>query len=181
MKDYRLSDLFFKIRYKVWDYMLWAKWKCLLGSMGGKSFIRSGVRIIGNPRRISIGNGFKIYQNTIISIGKGRITIGNTGLIGVGTYLNCGDENLIIGNNVAIAPYCRIFTHSHHYLEGQLTIASYRNGDVVIGDNVLIGTNTTILPGVKIGNGAVIGAGSLVNKDIEPNSIVAGTPAKTLN
>lgn len=49
--------------------------------------------------------------------------------------------------------------------------------DVVIGNDVWIGDAVIILPDVKIGNGAVIGAGSVVTKDIEPYTIVAGVPA----
>jgi serine acetyltransferase len=37
------------------------------------------------------------------------------------------------------------------------------------------------MPGVRIGNGAVIGAGTIVTKDVEPYSIVAGVPAKMIN
>lgn len=47
-----------------------------------------------------------------------------------------------------------------------------------IGSDVWIATNAVILNGVNIGNGAVIGAGSIVTKDVEPYSIVAGVPAK---
>jgi acetyltransferase-like isoleucine patch superfamily enzyme len=49
-----------------------------------------------------------------------------------------------------------------------------------IGNDVWIGCNSTILRGVKIGDGAVIGANSLVNKDVPPYAIVAGSPAKIL-
>jgi len=48
----------------------------------------------------------------------------------------------------------------------------------VVGNDVWIGANATILGGVIIGDGAIIGAHSLVNKDVEPYSIVVGTPAK---
>lgn len=51
-------------------------------------------------------------------------------------------------------------------------------GDVIIGNDVWIGYGSTILSGVKIGNGAVIGAKSVVTKDVEPYSIVAGNPIK---
>ncbi len=51
-------------------------------------------------------------------------------------------------------------------------------GDVVIGNDVWIGTEALIVSGVTIGDGAVIGARSLVAKDVEPYSIVAGNPAR---
>jgi len=47
-----------------------------------------------------------------------------------------------------------------------------------IGNDVWIGANATLLAGVKVGDGAIIGANSLVTKDVEPYSIVMGTPAK---
>ncbi len=49
---------------------------------------------------------------------------------------------------------------------------------VKIGNKVWIGANVTILPGVTIGDGAIIAAGAVVNKDIAPNTIVVGIPAK---
>jgi acetyltransferase-like isoleucine patch superfamily enzyme len=53
-------------------------------------------------------------------------------------------------------------------------------GDVVIGNDVWIGYEALILSGVKIGDGAVIAARSVVSRDVEPYSIVGGTPAKHL-
>lgn len=50
----------------------------------------------------------------------------------------------------------------------------------VIGNDVWIGAQAIIKQGVRIGNGAVIGANSFVNKDVEPFSIVVGSPAKLL-
>lgn len=49
-----------------------------------------------------------------------------------------------------------------------------------IGHDVWIGQNSLIKQGIKIGNGAVIGMGSVVTKDVEPYSIVVGTPAKMI-
>jgi len=51
---------------------------------------------------------------------------------------------------------------------------------VVIEDDVLIGANAVVLEGVRIGKGAVIAAGSVVVKDVEPYSVMAGVPAKLL-
>ncbi|MFT5823925.1 MAG: acetyltransferase-like isoleucine patch superfamily enzyme [Crocinitomix sp.] len=52
--------------------------------------------------------------------------------------------------------------------------------ETIVGNDVWIGANSTVLAGVKIGDGAIIGAHSLVNKDVEPYSIVVGVPAKHL-
>ncbi len=52
---------------------------------------------------------------------------------------------------------------------------------VEIGDDVWIGARSVILPGVKIGTGSIIAVGSVVTKDVEPFSIVAGVPAKLVN
>lgn len=53
-------------------------------------------------------------------------------------------------------------------------------GDTVIGNDVWIGQNAVILPGVHIGDGAIIGAGSVVGSAVEPYTIAAGNPAKTI-
>jgi len=52
--------------------------------------------------------------------------------------------------------------------------------ETLIGNDVWIGLNAYIRSGVKIGDGAIIGAGSVVTKDVEPYTIVAGVPAKTI-
>ena len=50
-----------------------------------------------------------------------------------------------------------------------------------IGDRAWIGCNVVILPGVTIGEGAVCCAGSVVTKDVEPFTVVAGVPAVKVN
>ena len=54
------------------------------------------------------------------------------------------------------------------------------NDPCIIDNDVWIGSNVVVLRGVNIGNGAVIGAGSVVTKDVEPYSIVAGNPARVI-
>ena len=53
-------------------------------------------------------------------------------------------------------------------------------GDTVIGNDVWIGQNAVILPGVHIGNGVIIGANSIVGRDVDPYTIVAGNPARVI-
>ncbi|WP_268918850.1 DapH/DapD/GlmU-related protein [Actinomyces trachealis] len=49
---------------------------------------------------------------------------------------------------------------------------------VRIGRGAWLGANVTVLPGVTIADGAVVGAGSVVTKDVAPNTVVVGTPAR---
>jgi maltose O-acetyltransferase len=49
---------------------------------------------------------------------------------------------------------------------------------IVIGNNVWIASRATILAGVTIGDNSIVAAGAVVTKDIPPNSIAMGTPAK---
>lgn len=58
--------------------------------------------------------------------------------------------------------------------------ASRRSRPVEVGHDVWVGYGAIILPGVRIGTGAVVGAGSVVTKNIEPYTIVAGVPAKPI-
>lgn len=154
--------------------------KPFIGSLGKGSYIKRGVRLLGNPYRIKIGRRFKIWENCVVAVGKGKIIIGDNGLIGVGTYLNAGNNSIQIGNGVAIAPNCQIMAYSHHYFPGKSIVESYKEADIVIEDNVLIGAGVIILPGVRIGKGSIVGAGAVVNNNVEPFTIVGGVPAKKI-
>ena len=65
-------------------------------------------------------------------------------------------------------------------VDRQNVIPSTKAPQTVVGNDVWIGRNVTILQGVTVGHGAVIGAHSVVTKDVEPYSIVAGLPARTI-
>lgn len=49
---------------------------------------------------------------------------------------------------------------------------------ITLGANVWVGASATILPGVTIGDGAVVAAGAVVTRDVAPNTVVAGVPAR---
>ena len=61
---------------------------------------------------------------------------------------------------------------------GKIEFSPYKN--TVIGNDVWIGNRALVLQGVNVGDGAIVGAGSVVTKDVEPYTIVAGNPAKVI-
>ena len=90
-------------------------------------------------------------------------------------------ELIKIHNNVTIGAGVRLVTHDAiHKVLNRLNEGSFPEmiGCIEIMDNVFVGTNATIMPNVRIGSNVVIGANSLVNKDCEPNSVYAGSPAR---
>jgi maltose O-acetyltransferase len=178
---YFIGDLFWRIKEKLSDYLRLIYWKLVIGKIGKRSFIKDGLRVVGNPKRISIGNNFKIWQNCQLSVKEGRIIFGDNGLLGIGSLINASKGKVIIGNNVAIAPHVKIFSYSHHYESGKNANECYKIMDVIIEDNVLIGAGSIVLPGVIVKKGSVIAAGAVVNKTVEENWVVGGIPAKKIN
>lgn len=84
-----------------------------------------------------------------------------------------------IGDHSMLASHVRITTSTH-----DPAIRPYRDhrrdAPVVIGRNVWIGSGAIVLPGITIGDNAVVGAGSVVTRDVAPDTIVAGVPARVL-
>lgn len=79
-------------------------------------------------------------------------------------------DNCLIGHNVVLA------TLNHDMRPEKRWICIPK--PIKIGNNVWIGSNSTILSGVTIGDNSVIAAGSVVTKDVAPNVVVGGIPAK---
>lgn len=77
-----------------------------------------------------------------------------------------------IGHNV-------VFATLNHGLDPKDRKSTYP-APIVLGRNVWIGANATILQGVKIGDNAVVAAGAVVTKEVEPNTIVGGIPARVI-
>jgi acetyltransferase-like isoleucine patch superfamily enzyme len=118
--------------------------------------------------------------STVI-LGKTEI-YGISGLhIGAGSQVNrgClldGRGGLRIGRHVAIAERVCIFTGVHDLDD------EFRNRyiPVRIGDRALINARALIVPGVTLGEGAVVGAQAVVTRDVEPWTVVAGSPARVI-
>jgi acetyltransferase-like isoleucine patch superfamily enzyme len=115
------------------------------------------------------------------------MTYGGVIKIGDGCSINpysilYGHGNLTIGNNVLIAAHTVIIPANHNFKD--LEIPIHQQGlttkGICIEDNVWIGAGCKILDGVTIGFGAIVAAGAVVTKDVVPNTIVGGVPARLL-
>lgn len=104
------------------------------------------------------------------------IEIGPNCIIGPFTTLD-GRATLRIGRNVNIAG--EVLTIGGHH-EVDSPTAEGILGPVVIEDNAWIAMRATILPGVTVGEGAYVAAAALVNRDVEPYTLVGGVPAKKI-
>jgi acetyltransferase-like isoleucine patch superfamily enzyme len=136
---------------------------------------------------IKIGNNVSIHRNTIIectgvirNIGEGLI-IGNN----VGIAQNCFIQvrgKVKIGSDVIFGPGVSIFSETHNFdnSDDPVCIQGETRKGVIIEDGVWIGTRAVILDGVTVGRNSIIAAGSIVNKDVQPQTIVGGVPAKLI-
>jgi maltose O-acetyltransferase len=105
---------------------------------------------------------------------KAGLTIGDNVKIQEGVVFS--DPYLItIGNNVTIAPFVYFMAHD---ASTKRALNVTRIGRIVVGDDVFLGARSTIAPGVTIGSGAIVAACSVVTKDVEPDSLVKGNPAR---
>ena len=116
---------------------------------------------------------------------RDMVEIGDNCVIMMGAVLNIGavigektmiDMNVVVGGRAIVGNNCHIGAGT--VLAGVIEPPSAQ--PVVIEDDVMTGANVVILEGVKVGKGAVIAAGSVVIKDVEPNMVMAGIPAKPL-
>jgi acetyltransferase-like isoleucine patch superfamily enzyme len=87
-----------------------------------------------------------------------------------------------IGHHVMVAPNVMIAGGNHGTkLNGvPMTLQPCEARGILIGDDVWIGANAVIVDGVEIGSGAVVAAGAVVTKNVPPNVVVAGVPARVI-
>lgn len=129
--------------------------------------------------------GLKISKTArlqnITVIGLNDIIIGEDTFIGGGTLFTGGNGKIKIGNYCDISNRVILATGTHLIDPiGKRMAGEGRCFDIIIGDGVWIGIGSTILPGITIGNNSIVGAGSIVTRNVEAYTIVAGVPAKPI-
>jgi acetyltransferase-like isoleucine patch superfamily enzyme len=125
-----------------------------------------------------IGDGSRI--GSFVEIQKGAV-IGNNCKVSSHTFICEGvtvEDEVFIGHGVNFIndKYPRATT-----VEGSLQNDSdWQVSPIVVQRGASIGTGATILGGVSIGPRAIVGAGSVVTRDVPPDTIVAGNPARII-
>jgi UDP-2-acetamido-3-amino-2,3-dideoxy-glucuronate N-acetyltransferase len=144
------------------------------------------VHQLGLCETTSVGGGTRIWAFAHVLpgavIGKDcnvcdHVFIENDTVLGDRVTVKSGVQiwdGIHIGSDVFIGPNATFtndrFPRSKAYQESVLRTR--------IADGVSLGANCTVLPGLQIGRGAMVGAGSVVTKDVPPNAIVVGNPAR---
>ncbi|OWV92175.1 galactoside O-acetyltransferase [Rhizobium sp. R635] len=152
--------------------------------------------------RVFFGKDSVLSCRIVLERDVGTVHIGNDSYVG-GSQIICADH-IEIGNNVLISWGCTIVDHDSHsvdwrnraedvrrwregLLSGGLEKASeskdwavVEKAPIKIGDKTWLGMNVTVLKGITIGEGAVVAAGSVVTKDVDPWTLVAGNPARVI-
>ena len=112
------------------------------------------------PFYSEFGKNLTLGKNVFINIGcrfqdTGGITIGDGTLIGHGSTLTTLNHQVDPDRRGNMVP-----------------------APITIGRKVWLGASVTVVPGVTIGDGVIVGAGAVVTKDVPPDAIVAGVPAR---
>lgn len=113
-----------------------------------------------------------------ISLGK-NVVIRPTSMLFADSYAEIAiEDNVMLGSGV----HCYVSNHRFDRRDIPLIEQGhYKSKSVLIKAGAWVGANTIILPGVTIGINAVVGAGSIVTKDVNDYTVVAGNPAKVIS
>ncbi len=136
------------------------------------------VRIFNfvNAYGCSIGDNSKV--GAFVEIQKG-VSIGKNCKISSHSFLCEGvhiEDNVFIGHGVMFTN--DLFPRATNADGSQQTEADWKVIETHVKKGASIGSNATILCGIIIGENALVGAGAVVTKNVPPNTVVAGSPAK---
>jgi acetyltransferase-like isoleucine patch superfamily enzyme len=151
-------------------------------------------RPLKNIRNVKLGKNVRIFDfvnmyeceidddskiGTFVEIQNG-VKIGKRVKVSTHTFICEGvtiEDDVFIGHNVSFIND----KYPRSTVNGRLqTAADWKCVPTVVKRGASLGTSSTILCGITIGENAIVGAGSVVTKDVPPNTIVAGVPAREI-
>ena len=117
--------------------------------------------VYGDPARLHI-SPTAVVNNALFNLSSGKVTVG---------------DYAFFGHNVSVLTG----THDWTTFGAERQVAVPTSGrDVVIEEGVWVSSNAIVVGPCRIGAHAVVGVGSLVLRDVEPYTVVAGHPARVL-
>jgi acetyltransferase-like isoleucine patch superfamily enzyme len=133
---------------------------------------------------ISLGAGVYVGRNTIVYCKNGNIRFGDA----VNVSSNCqvfSSNDLEIGAGTVVAAFTYILSGGQYDVDDRQTPFARQSGMLTrgptrIGPNCWIGAGAVIVDGVTLGEHCVVAAGAVVSRDVAPNQLVAGVPARLL-
>jgi len=150
--------------------------------LDGLCFIGPGVVLeIGKTAQVELGRWSWIGHGTKIRCHEGRVSIGAKTVMGQECTISAF-QLVSIGRECVIADRVMLIDFDHGVVEVERPIRHqgiYKR-DTIVGNNVWIGYGACILRGVTVGDNAIIGTNAVVTKDVPPNAVVAGVPAKVI-
>lgn len=122
-----------------------------------------------------------LSQGVVIQPHGGAVRIGHNVFIGPYAVIY-GHGGVEIGDDTLISMHCRILSSNHALPPPETAIRTQPDARIPtrIGRDVWLGAGVTVLGGVTIGNGCIVGAGAVVSRDLPPNSIALGVPARAV-
>jgi len=144
---------------------------------------------------VVLGNHVSLYSGCSFSLGpEGFVQVGDFTLLNGALLM--AEERIEIGAHCLVSWNVGIADSDFHPIEpaqrrlDSLALAPFYKdrpprpkigtAPVIIRDNVWIGMGAVILKGVTIGENSVVAAGAIVTRDVPPNTVVAGNPAKVV-
>lgn len=146
------------------------------------------------PSRVASGLRGKLLETAGFTVGEGTMVYGQPRITGGATLA----DHLVVGRHCVIEVGCAFDLEARITIEDRVTLGhqvmiltsthelgppKHRAGavtrsPVTIKAGAWLGPRCIVLPGVTVGEGAIVMPGALVNKDVAPNTRVAGTPAR---
>jgi acetyltransferase-like isoleucine patch superfamily enzyme len=177
-----MSQLRKHLKFTLRNKLRAFRWRFKLAVLGESVWIDKSVEFMRFPSNISVFDGVVIKEGARVCAcnEQAKVEIGKRTTIGYHTFI-FASSNISIGDDCLIAPFVYL-VDSDHAIQAGVNINSQANSSqaITIGNDVWLASNVTILKGVTIADGAVVAANSLVNKDIGPNEIWGGSPAKKI-
>jgi len=149
------------------------------------SWVNDDFRVITLGRQVKIGPFCEIVALSADPMSRvpGALRIGSASTIGAMCNIRAAGGIIQIGDNCLVGQNVSLIASNHQIKSGciywQLRYDEGKTG-IKIGNNCWIGAGATVLPGCTVGDAAVVAAGSVVTRNVPPNEIWGGVPARKI-